>query len=293
MARSVDTIKQEIKTTARTFTSLDLFLFPDDPGGSSVSSFNALVHSVAVAINVFEQLLDVFTVEITELVNSASVHNTGNTRQKILNFQFGDIIVLDSDFVPAYPVPDDIKKIVTQCAVVNSDSDTLTIKVAKGTAPALVPLTAPELAALQDYFLGTAVSQGVGVAGVNVVWVNDVADKLFIEAEVHYLGQFDETTVKAAVILAMNDYLSAFQSDSFNGEIFMNKLVDAMQAVDGVSRVNLGVVRGRPDATAFPGGVVVDTQGTYLSNAGYILEETDAGNTFDDKITMTIETLGT
>ena len=293
MARSVEEIKGEIETAVRTFPSLDVFLFPSDPGGSDVSAFNALIHGCAVAINVFEQLLDVFRIEATELIQSTPVHNTGNTRQKVLDFQFGDVIELDSNFIPSYPVPDDSKKIVTQCAVVNSDTDTLTIKVAKGIAPSLEPLAANELSALQDYFLGTAVSQGVGVAGVSVVWVNEEADKLYLEADIFYFGQFDSVVVKANVITAINDYLDGFQSDSFNGELFMNKLVDQIQAVSGVSRVNLEVVRGRADSVAFPGGTDVDTQGTYLAVSGYIVEETESGNTFDDTITMKLETLGT
>jgi len=293
MARSVEQIKTQIETSIRTFPSLDGFLLPSDPGGSNVTAFNALIFGVAVSINLFEQLLDVFRIEATELIQSTPVHNTGNTRQKILDFQFGDVIDLDSNFVPSYPVIDDSKKIVTQCAVVNSDTDVLTIKVAKGIAPSLQPLASNELTALQDYFLGTAVSQGVGVAGVSVIWVNQNADKFFIEADIFYLGQFDEATVKTNVIAAINNYLDGFQSEAFNGELFMNRLVDQIQAVDGVSRVNLENVRGRSDAIAYPGGTVVDTQGTYLSTSGYIVEETAGGGTFNDTITMQLETLGT
>lgn len=293
MARSVEEIKTQIETSIRTFPSLDGFLLPSDPGGSNVTSFNALIFGVAVSINVFEQLLDVFRIEATELIQSTPVHNTGNTRQKVLDFQFGDVIELDSNFVPSYPVIDDSKKIVTQCAVVNSDTDVLTIKVAKGTAPSLQPLASNELTALQDYFLGTAVSEGVGVAGVSVIWVNQNADKFFIEADIFYLGQFDEATVKTNVIAAINNYLDGFQSEAFNGELFMNRLVDQIQAVDGVSRVNLENVRGRADGVAYPGGTVVDTQGTYLSTSGYIVEETSSGGTFNDTITMKLETLGT
>ena len=293
MARSVQEVKTEIETTIRTFPSLDGFLLPSDPGGSNVSAFNALIFGVAVAINIFEQLLDVFRIEATELIQSTPVHNTGNTRQKILDFQFGDVIELDSNFIPSYPVIDDSKKIVTQCAVTNSDTDTLTIKVAKGIAPNLQPLAPNELTALQDYFLGTAVTQGVGVAGVSVIWINQNADKLFIEADIFYLGQFDEATVKTNVISAIESYLDGFQSESFNGELFMNRLVDQIQAVDGVSRVNLENVIGRTDSQTFPDGTVVDTQGTYLSTSGYIVGETQSGETLNDTITMKLETLGT
>ena len=293
MARSVQEVKTEIETTIRTFPSLDGFLLPSDPGGSNVSAFNALIFGVAVAINIFEQLLDVFRIEATDLIRSTSVHNTGNTRQKILDFQFGDVIELDSNFIPSYPVIDNSKKIVTQCAVTNSDTDTLTIKVAKGIAPNLQPLAPNELTALQDYFLGTAVTQGVGVAGVSVIWINQNADKLFIEADIFYLGQFDEATVKTNVISAIESYLDGFQSESFNGELFMNRLVDQIQAVDGVSRVNLENVIGRTDSQTFPDGTVVDTQGTYLSTSGYIVGETQSGETLNDTITMKLETLGT
>lgn len=293
MARSVDEIKALIETEVRTFSSLDNFLFPSDPGGSSLSAFNILIHSVAVSISVFEVVLDKFNSDVTELIISVPVHNTGNTRQKILNFQFGDVITLDANFVPIYTVPDPIKQIITQVAVVDSDSDLLTIKVAKGTAPSLTPLTAPELAAVQDYYFGTAVSQGVGVAGVNALWVNENSDKLFVDCEVFYFGQFDAATVKTAVIAAMDNFLEVFQAEAFNGEVFMNRFVDAMQAVDGVSRVNLDTVRGRADSIVFPAGTAVDTQGTYKTVAGYVVGETTGGSQFTDTVVMVLETLGT
>lgn len=293
MARSADTIKAEIQVSIRTFPSLDSFLFPSDPGGSDLSFFNVLIHSVATSISVYESVLDAFNAKATELIQSVPVHNTGNTRQKILNFQFGDTIVLDADFVPAYTVPDDSKKIITQCAVTDSTTDVLTIKVAKGTAPNLTPLTAPELAAVEDYYFGTAVSEGVGVAGVSANFLSDEPDRFYVLCEVFYLGQFDATAVKTEVIEAMTSFLSSFQDSAFNGEIFMNRFVDAIQVVAGVSRVNLDTVRGRPNTIAFPGGTLVDNQGTYKTFAGYAVEEDETGNTFDDTVTMILETLGT
>ncbi len=293
MARSVEEIKAAIEVTIRTFPSLDSFLFPTDIGGSSASTFNVLIHSVAVAINVFEELLDKFNVDVQVLIDSVPVHNTGNTRQKILNFQFGDVIALDADFIPVYTPVTPANRIVTQCAIVDSDTDLLTIKVAKGTAPSLTPLTTPELDALKEYYFGTAVSQGVGVAGVNALFINADSDRFFVDGEVFFLGQFDSATVKTNVIAAMDDYLETFQNEAFNGEVFMNRMVDAMQAVDGVSRVNLATVRGRAAIVAFPSGTDVDTQGTYLTVSGHVLQENTGGSTFNDTITMTLETLGT
>ena len=60
MARSVQTIKNDIKTKIRTYPSLDGFLFPEDTpvAGSAVSVFNLIIDVVSLCIYTFEVILD-------------------------------------------------------------------------------------------------------------------------------------------------------------------------------------------------------------------------------------------
>jgi len=153
MARSLEAIKEVIKTNIRTYPSLDAYLFPEE-GGSKVSIFNVIIYVVAAAIFTFETILDVTKSEITTLRDQAISGNAKWVQRQILNFQYGDVVTL-VNFVPTYVPVDESARIVTQCSVKQLGSGDLAIKVAKGIAPSLTPLSAPELTALQNYWFGT------------------------------------------------------------------------------------------------------------------------------------------
>jgi hypothetical protein len=296
MARSVEEIKAEIKAEIRTYASLDNFLFPED-GGSSVSVFNVIIFVVSASMYVFEVIVDNLMNDIQKVADSAPSGNESWLRQKMLNFQYGDTITinttdntLENYYVPEYAVIDTAKQIVTQCAV--SDSQTgVEIKVAKGTIGALTPLTAPELSALQNYYYGSSYTQGIGFSGIVATFINLYSDRIRIEADVYYLGQNIEATVKADVITAIDTFLSSFADDNFGGNIYMIKLIDAIQEVEGVSRVTINDLKVRPNTTPLGSAITLDVQGVYQTIAGHILSEDTAGNLLTDTLTMVEETL--
>lgn len=297
MARSVDEIKSAIKTDIRTYPSLDSFLFPED-GGSKVSVFNIIIFVVAAAMFTFEVIADNLKTNIQSIADRAPSGNAQWLRRQILNFQYGDSITInttdpdaDDYFVPKYAVEDDSKKIVTRCAITDDINGTVNVKVAKGTAPNLIPLTSTELTALKDYYFGTSATQGIGFAGVNANFISLNADRLYVEAKIYYFGQYIEATVKTNVIDAINDFLDSFADVNFGGKVFMIKLVDAIQKVEGVSRVELVNIKGRAATTTFANGATVSIQGVYVTAAGYIISEDSTGNTLSDSITMFEETL--
>ena len=296
MARSVEEIKAAIKVDIRTYSSLDNFVFPED-GGSRASVFNIIIFVVSAAMFVFETLIDNLQNNIQTIADSAPSGNESWLRRKILDFQYGDTITinttdadLDNYFVPEYPVLDLTKRIITQCAV----SDTATgvnIKVAKGTVGALVPLEAIELTALTNYYYGTSYTEGIGFAGVTATFISLLPDRIRVEAEIYYLGQYVSDVVKANVILAIDNFLNTFTDDNFGGNIYMIRLVDAIQLVEGVSRVKVLDIKARPETTPLGGATVVDVQGVYTTFAGHIISEDTASNTLDDTLTMIEETL--
>ena len=89
-------------------------------------------------------------------------------------------------------------------------SGILTIKVAQGAVGSLSALTAPQLAALKDYYYGTNTSQGVGFAGVVANFVSLGADRLYIAGTVYFYGQYVQATVQAAVNTAIANFLNSF-----------------------------------------------------------------------------------
>jgi hypothetical protein len=296
MARSVEEIKAAIKADIRTYPSLDNFLFPED-GGSKVSVFNITIFVVSAAIFTFEVIVDKLKSDIQTIANTAPSGNAGWLRAQILKFQFGDAVTInttnpdaDDYFVPVYAVLDVSKQIVTRCAVTDGVNNTVNVKVAKGTPPSLSPLTSPELAALKNYYFGSSGTQGVGFAGVNANFLSLNPDRLRVEANIYYFGQFVEATVKANVIAAIEGFLDTFADTNFGGTVFMIKLVDAIQLVEGVSRVEIVDVKARPESIALGSAVNINIQGVYQTAAGYIIPEDTASNELDDTLTMVEET---
>lgn len=287
MARTLDVIQTEIKTAIRTYPSLDDYIFPED-GGSQVSVFNIIIYVVALSMFTLETMIDIFTANIQAIADSAVSGNIAWVRQQILEFQYGDVVTI-TDFVPGYDPVDESARIVTRASVKQLSSGVIAIKVAKGTVPSLSPLSAPELAALKDYYFGTATTQGVGFAGVRTTFINLDPDRMRVEATVYFLGQYVEATVKAAVIVEIDNFFATFSDVAFDGTIFMIKLVDAIQAVPGVSRVTLDDIKARQATVVLGSATDIDVQGYYTTVAGYLISEDTASNTLDDTITMTPE----
>jgi len=286
MARTIEVIQAEIKTNIRTYSSLDAYLFPEQ-GGSAVSIFNVLIYVVALSIYTFEVLLDVAKSDLQAISDSIPAGNAQWIQRQIKLFQNGDVIGF-TDNVPAYPVYDESKQIVTQCSVKPLSSGLVQIKVAKGTGT-LTPLSAGELTALKDYYFGSSTTQGIGFAGTRTEFINLNADRMRVEATIYYYGQYVEATVKTDVINAITNFLATFSNTAFDGTVFMIKLVDAVQQVAGVSRIVLTGVKGRANTVALAGATVVDVQGYYSTVAGYVIPEDTASNTLTDTITMTEE----
>lgn len=286
MARSVEVIKNDIKTKVRTYPSLDVFKFPEDtPAGSKVGVFNLFIDITALCIFTFEVILDQLKTEIRAIADGTAAGNNKWLQNQMFKFQYGDTIAL-TDFVPAYPVIDESKQIITQCAVRDIGNGIVSIRIAKGTAAPYTPLSGSELTALQNYYYGTSTTEGIGFAGVKAQFVSLDPDRMYVSANIYFLGQYVEADVKADVIDAIDAFLQGFANESFGGRVYMIKLVDAIQQVEGVSRVELLAVKARAEATAFSSASVVPIQGIYDTVAGHIISEDDSGNTLDDTLIM-------
>lgn len=284
MARSIETIKAVIQTEIRTYSSLNSFLFPEE-GGSLVGVMNVIIYSVAVAIYTFEVLLDTAKNEIQDIADTIPAGNPKWVQSQIKKFQYGDVVTF-VDNVPEYNPITPANRIVTQCSVLQSSGGIVTIKVAKGTSPSLSPLSGAELAALKDYYYGTPTAEGIGFAGVKTSFITLNPDRLYVEGEVYYSGQYVSSTVKSNVITAIDDFLASFSDEAFNGTIFINRLTDAVEEVDGVVYVKWISIKGRAQTVAFAGADIVNVMGSYQTVAGYAIAEDDTGNTPNDKLTM-------
>lgn len=287
MARTLEAIQTSIKVSIRTYPSLDTYLFPED-GGSSVGVFNIIIYVVSAAMFVFESMLDIFQAAVQDIADRAPSGNAKWVQRQILNFQYGDVVTL-VDFVPTYSPVDESARIITRASVKELASGVLAIKVAKGTVPSLSALSAPELAALKDYYFGTSTTEGIGFAGVRTTFINLEADRMRVQATIYFFGQYIEADVKAAVIVAIDDFFANFSTVAFDGTVFMIKLIDAIQAVSGVSRVVLEDIKARAQTVVLGSATTIDLQGYYSTVAGYLISEDTASNTLSDTLTMAEE----
>jgi len=277
MARTIATIKEGIRTEKNNYSSLNSILFSEE-GGSTVGYLNNVADVVAININIFEQLQDAYKAELEDIASSAVPGTGAWIKEKVLEFQY-DVNTAQYiqlvDLVPVYNSVDEDLQIISRVAVVEGGNGLITIKAATGTTP--VALDSLQKTALQEYL------DIIIPAGPTVVVQSLDSDKLYLDATVYYDGQFINS-IQTDVEDAITDYLANLD---FNGVVLVSKLQDAIQAVTGVKDIVINEVKARKDTTIFASASVVSRQWTTV--AGYIVEETESGETFADKIVYTAE----
>jgi hypothetical protein len=281
MARSIATIKQQMIDTKATLSALS-----DLTSDSQVSIFGNVFHVTATQIGVLEQLIDLYIEEIETIINAQAVGSIPWLRAKILEFQNGDYVELNtSTFAIAYPEIDEALKIITRCSVKETGNLVVQAKVAKSDPP--VALSGLEITALEDYL------DIIKPAGTQINVVSLTADKLYIFGTVFYSGQYSDV-ISDNVEAALNDYMTNLSSaENFDGIVRVIEIIDAIQAVEGVVDVNITEVGCRADTVAFASRTVVYKLSTgtnlreYTTVSGYIVEETESGSEFANTLTYT------
>lgn len=279
MARQIEDIKQELMDAKATIAALDTLT-----SNSQVSIFGNIFYVSAVEIAMLEQIIDVYIASIETTINEQAIGSTPWLRAKILDFQYGDFVVLNTlDFSISYPLIDSTKQIITRCSVKEKGDRVVDVKVAKEEPP--VPLVTLELDALENYL------NVIKPAGTQINIISLDADRLYIVGTIYYAGQFSadiQTNVEAALTAYMTNLSSA---QSFNGAAKVTDIINVVKSVEGVTDFNLLELGGRAEITTFSSRDVFYKLSTgvnlisYPTSAGYIIEEDDSGHTFADTLT--------
>lgn len=198
---------------------------------STASLESIFFYVVALAIYAIESLFDQHKADVEEMIAAMRPHTKGWYQEKVFRFQYpGRALVTDSDAYDNTGLTADqiaALEIVKFCAI-EENLGYLKIKVAKGDVGSRTQLSGAEETALEAYVLE------VKDAGVKVELVNEQADKVFAEIEIYYnplLLDPADGTVEAA----FEAYVNTLE---FNGLMKYNKIVDALQNVEGVELVN-------------------------------------------------------
>lgn len=278
MARSVATIQALIVTNFQAQ--------PELAAANSTSKraiWYLLTFIVATAINVFEQLLDLFKANITAIVALSAPATPQWLQAKIFNFQYSatnpqNIQLINT--VPTYAVVDPTLLLITRASVKTSLANTVAIKAAKLTPP--VALLAPELSALQSYI------NSIGIAGINYTVTSANPDQIFIQATVFYQG-----TYAAIILQSVTAAIATFLANlAFDGSMKVSDLENTIRNVIGVNDVVLQNVTVRRDQDTVSQGTVLIQNQTEVARlwatiAGYMVAENTAGYTLATTLTLT------
>jgi hypothetical protein len=283
MARDITTIQNEIIAAKNADANLSSLNSP-----SAVAIWRLWSRIIAGAIETQEQLWDVFKAELEQIAREAVPGTADWLQKRVLEFQYSATnpqIITVVDGKATYSTIDASLRIITRAAVVEQVNNRVLVKVAKDDGSGgLTPLTAQELGALTSYL------DAIGFVGIAIDTSSLFADRLKFQGTIYYNGQYVEATVKAAVITAIEAYLSSVSVDNFDGTIVREELINSIQGVTGVTGVDtLNVIlTARPSSIPLTGAVVT-VQRSYVTAAGYIIQEDTTGSTFNDTITMTLE----
>lgn len=281
MARTVNEIYATIIAEKEAQTDLDGLT---SDSNRAIWRLWAFVTAAVQAI--FEQLMDAYITQVETIVSKSPGASTLWIQDKMFKFQYDATdpqIIQLIDLAPQYPVVDETKRIITACSVTSGISNVVNVKIAKGDP--YEALTVSELSAAQSYI------DTIGVAGITYTCISLNADKIYIDADIYYTGQYS-AIIQDTVITAINNYLQTLSVTNFDGSIKMSDLEGLIRNVAGVTDVVMNNVKVRDDATAFALGTFLIQNNTliskdYNSQAGYLVSETTVGYTLADSLTFT------
>lgn len=240
---------------------------------------------IATAIAIEEQLTDIYISVIEALVARSSAASSLWIQDKMFKFQYDATdpqIIQLIDTVPVYPTVSESKRITTACSVTTSVNSSVEIKVAKSNP--FKAFDGSQLVAAQNYI------DTIGVAGINYTVISLAPDRIYIDANVYYNGQYS-AVISTNVIAALDDYFQTLSQINFNGSLKMSDLEAVIRNVTGVTDVILNNVIGRADSVAFGSGTYYIQNSAIILRqfspvAGYMIQEDTSGQTFADSLTF-------
>lgn len=288
MSRSVSDINTQIVSALVTnFASIGITIDPTK--WSKRNMLRQMCYTFASCTATVEQLMDSLKISLEKTASQSAAASSLWIQAQMFLFQYSSTnpqILQLVGVIPVYPVVDPTLRIITACSVTSTTPNEVTIKVAKGDPfVALDPST--ELAAAQGYI------NVLGTAGIKYTVVSLNSDKIYVNANVYYQGQYS-AVIQSSVIAALNSFLQNLSITNFDGSLKMTDLENVIRTVPGVNDVVLLNVRGREDSVSFSAGIDLILNSTTLERqwntvAGYVSGETTTGKTFADSLNFIAE----
>lgn len=208
---------------------------------SKVSIEAIFIYITALAIHLFERILDLFKEEIETKVEKNAICSVPWYHRKFLEFQYGNSLEYDSEtFSYRYASDDDSKQIIKFVAVRQIAIEGVTklrVYLSKANKAAL---SATELNAVKMY------ASMIGAAGTHFDIISLSPQTISCDLEITYnpmiLSVEGESLADGGY--PVNDAISGYLDNILYGGVFnRTKLIDAIQEVEGVTDVVLNDVR--------------------------------------------------
>jgi hypothetical protein len=261
MARTINEIQQSMIDAV----AADVVLAPLLTSTSTVAVWRLILYIVAVAIWTLDSLMDIFKSDIDAEIAQLKPHSLQWYAGMAKNFQYGYDLVFEADYYDNTGIDPDViaaSKIVSYAAVVEQTRG-VRIKVAKTVGVDLGALASGELDSFSAYM------KAIKDAGVKLQITSGPADSLRLVLRIEYNplvlnatgGRIDGVTM-TPVADAIKTHLKNLP---FNGVFSTQKLVDAIQMVEGVADLSVDNVQTKYGLLIF-----TTVNITVIPDAGYL-----------------------
>jgi hypothetical protein len=267
MARSIDTIYNQILSTKNLQTELDGLT-----SNSNTAIFKLIFFVHAVVINIHEQYFDLFKKDLEYIKATTPTMSEAWWIDKLLNFfQYDNIdtdkgvLKINNTFIPFYTTTDATKRIIKFCAVKQTEnSRQVNIKLAKSDVDNNpIQLSNDELQSAKSFV------NSLQASGLFINTISFSPDILKLNINIYFDGQYIQSNVLSNVKTAIKNYLKNLK---FDGTIQLIKMIDVIQNVEGVKDILINSAEGLAVDEAY-----TIFNRVYNAKAGYAsLNETDS-----------------
>ena len=228
----------EIYTVAKSYRNQYLEL-TEFQNSSKMSVIDAFTWVTSACIWTFENILDVFKVDLAKDLQNRINGNAAYYANALLKYQSGDELEMNEEGTAfSYPTIDETKRVITRVSYSEYQEEgfydkQLMLKIATGEPGAYERVSDEELLAIRAYF------NQIAFAGTHATIVSRKGDVLVPRVTVYYDGAISEEEVYKNIEDALNDFIA---NVSFDGVIYTQKIIDAIQRAEHVVDVHISTI---------------------------------------------------
>ena len=253
MARSIQEILTEIEAKSATYPELNEL----EQNESVVQVWGMAKQVMALGIAQVDQSIDALRKELNDKINSDEHGGVEWYRQQIFKYQHGDSLAIINNR-PGYVTVNPGARVVKHVSVTEPAGGGLAIKAAGNDGSAIVPLTTDQLAGLSAYLTR------VKFAGITFTLSSNSPNRVYYTITVEIdKSVFNAVEAKKAIEKAIEKY---HKSLAFNGTLYLSKVTDAIQDIEGI--IDVDITRAHVMATAHRNELI---SRKYNAPAGYVI----------------------